>query len=650
MSELLETFLTEARELVQQAADDLLALERDPDDAARLDGAFRSIHTLKGSVAIFDLAPMAAALHAGEDLLEALRAGQLALDRATIDLLLELVGASEAWVDSIATSGALPEDAPMRGKALEAALRQPLAGDAPAPHAAASAESPAAPDWLPALAAREAEVLARAHAAGQAVTALRYVPAPDCFFLGDDPMALIRAVPQLAALHIAPRAPWPVEGMDPFACNLVIEAASTAPAAEIRRVLRLVADQVALAEIPAPAQPATALPASSTSRSLRVDAGRIDALVDLAGELIVAKNGLAHLVAQAGTADPAFARALAESHAGIERLADAMHRAMLGLRMVPLGRSLVRFPRLVRDIAARLGKEVAFTIQGEAVEADKAIVDGLFEPLLHLLRNAIDHGIEEPAAREATGKPRAGRIALVARREGEGVLVELSDDGRGLDPVRLRQVARERGLMEPAAIEALEDAAALDLVFLSGFSTASAVTDISGRGVGMDAVRVAVEAMGGRIALSSTPGAGTTIRLSLPQGASVTTVLTVRAGGEAFGIPAEMVSETARIPAERILPLRDAEAFVLRDRTVPLLRLSALLGLPVPPRGSAARVLVTGTGAARVGLEVDGFTGRLDVLLRPLGGLLRGIPGLLGTALLGDGRVLMVLDLPELVG
>jgi two-component system chemotaxis sensor kinase CheA len=284
------------------------------------------------------------------------------------------------------------------------------------------------------------------------------------------------------------------------------------------------------------------------------------------------------------------------------------------------------------------------------VEADKAIVDGLFEPLLHLLRNAIDHGIEEPAARQAAGKPRAGRIALAARREGEAVLVELSDDGRGLDPVRLRQVARERGFMEPAAIEALEDAAALDLVFRSGFSTANAVTDISGRGVGMDAVRAAVEAMGGRIALSSTPGAGTTIRLSLPQGASVTTVLTVLAGGEAFGIPAEMVSETARIPASRILPLRDAEAFVLRDRTVPLLRLSALLGLPVPPRGSAARVLVTGTGAARVGLEVDGFTGRLDVLLRPLGGLLRGMPGLLGTALLGDGRVLMVLDLPELVG
>lgn len=647
MNELQDQFILEARELAEAAAEDLLALERAPADAARLDSAFRAVHTLKGSVGLFDLAPMGAALHAGEDLLEALRAGRRAVEREAVDALLALVGAVEGWVEAIAATGALPADAGARGVALEAALRGLLPG------AASPFPGPAAEDWLPALLARDGALIAAEHAAGRTVTALRYGPAEDCFFLGDDPMAVVRALPGLLALHLAPRAPWPEEGPDPFSCNLVIEAVCAAPEAALRPVLRLVADQVRLVELPAPAPRAEevreAAPAGAAARSLRVDAARIDALVDLAGELVVAKNGLAHLVARAAEADPALARALAESRAGIERLAEAMHRGVLGLRMVPLGRCFSRFARPVRDIAGRLGKEVDLSVSGEAVEADKAIVDGLFEPLLHLLRNALDHGIETPEERVAAGKPRVGRLVLSARRGGEGVVVELSDDGRGMDPARLRRVARARGLMEAPAIDALDDAQALDLVFRPGFSTAGQVTELSGRGVGMDAVRGAVEALGGRVALVGAAGAGTTVRLSLPQGAAVTTVLLVRAGGEAFGVPVEHVAETLRLPAGRILPLRQAEAFVLRERTVPLLGLAALLGLEPPARGEAARVLVTGTGAGRAGLEVEAFAGRLDVLLRPAEGLLRGMPGLLGTALMGDGRVLVVLDLPALL-
>ena len=649
MSELLEVFLAEARELLQSASDSLLALERDPGSAAHLDAAFRAVHTLKGSVAIFDLAPLGAALHAGEDLLDALRAGHLPPGRAALDALLALVGAAEAWIDAFAASGALPAEAATQGRALEEALRAPLLGKTAAP--AAPAE-PSRAEWLPALLAREAEAIAAAHAAGQAVTALRYVPAPDCFFLGDDPMALIRALPGLAALHLAPREPWPTEGPDPFTCNLVIEAASTAPEADLRRALRFVADQVAFAALPPPAA-ADPSPAPPAARSLRVDVARVDALADMAGGLIVARNGLAHLVARltngAGAADPALARALADSAAGIGRLAASMHRAALGLRLVPLGRAFSRLPRLARETAARLGKEIAFTTEGEAVEADRAVVDGLAEPLLHLLRNAIDHGIEDPATREAAGKPRTGRVTLLARREGEGILVELRDDGRGLDPDRVRRAARGRRRMDAAAIDALDDAAALDLIFRAGLSTAESVTDISGRGVGMDVVRAAVEALGGRATATSTPGAGTAIRLLLPAGAAVTTVLAVRAGGESFGIPAELVAETARIPAAEVVPLGQGEALVLRGRTLPLLRLSALLDLPSPPRTAALRTVVTGGAAGRMALEVDGFEGRLDLLLRPPEGLLRGLPGLLGTALRGDGRVMMVLDLPGLL-
>ncbi|WP_338663600.1 chemotaxis protein CheA [Pararoseomonas sp. SCSIO 73927] len=649
MSELLEQFLVESRELVQAAADDLLALERAPGDPARLDGAFRAVHTLKGSVALFDLAPLGAALHAGEDLLEALRRGAAAPDRAAMDTLLALVGAGEAWIEAFAADGHLPEAAEAEGRALEAALRARLPGAVPAATAPPLAPpfvlmGAASPDWLPTLMEREAAAIARAQAEGKALTALRYVPTADCFFLGDDPVAILRALPGPVALHIAPREPWPAEGPDPFTCNLVIEALFAAPEAALRQVLRLVADAVALAPVPF----AAAVPAAAP-RGLRVDSGRVDALVDLAGELVVARNGLAHLVAAPGVEDPALARALAESAAGLGRLAERLHRGALGLRLVPLGRAFARLPRLARETAGALGKEVALTVLGEGVEVDRIVVDGLSDPLLHLLRNAIDHGIEPAAAREAAGKPRAGRITLSAAREDGGIAVTLSDDGAGMDPARLREVARARGVADPAAIDVMDDREALDLVFRPGFSTAGAVTAISGRGVGMDAVRAAVEALGGRVALTSTPGAGTTVRLLLPGGAAVTGVLTLRAGGELYGIPAEAVAETARVPAASLRPVGAGEALVLRGRTLPVLRLAALLGLVPAPRGATARLLVTGGGAEAVALEVEGFGERLDVLLRPPQGLLRGLPGLAGTALLGDGSALLVLDVPGLL-
>lgn len=650
MKELVDQFIIEGRELIEQATDDLLALERNPSDAARLDGAFRAVHTLKGSVALFGFAPMERALHAAEDLLDAVRAGLLAAGRDVLDPLLDLFGASEAWIEAIARTGDLPAEAARRGRGLEEALRAALGG---APTQEPKPEPPAGTDWLPGLIAAEADAVASARADGRALTALRYVPSADCFFLGDDPMALVRAVPQLVALRLSPREPWPASGPDPFACNLVIELLTTAAEAELRQLFRFVADQVVTASIPATepaeerAEEMGATP--NATRSLRVDAARVDTLVDLAGELIVAKNALAHLLGRAGEADPRLARALAESQAGIERLADRLHRAAMGLRLTPLSQVFRRLPRLVRDTAASLGKEVALEIRGEAVEADRAIVDGLFDPLLHLLRNAVDHGIEDPVAREAAGKPATGRIVIEASREADGIALTVTDDGRGLDPGRIRRTARDRRLLPDAVIEAMNDETAAQLIFQPGFSTAAAVSSISGRGVGMDAVRAAVEALGGRIALTNRPGAGLVVRLVLPQGATLATILTVRLGADIFGVPVEAVRETVRVPADRVLPLRDAEAFVLRDRTVPLLSLAGLLGLPATARGSMVRALVVNTSAGAVGVEVDGLAGQADLLLRPLSGLLGGLPGMLGTALPGDGRVLMILDLPELL-
>jgi two-component system chemotaxis sensor kinase CheA len=290
-------------------------------------------------------------------------------------------------------------------------------------------------------------------------------------------------------------------------------------------------------------------------------------------------------------------------------------------------------------------------MEGEGVEADKSVVEGLFEPLLHVLRNAIAHGVEPETTRLEAGKPARTKIVLRARRDGDRVLVEVEDDGRGIDPASIRRAAEARGVASGDEIERMSDAETLELIFAPGFSTAAEVTDLSGRGVGMDAVRSAVERLGGEVGVQSLPGRGTTIRFSLPLTIVMTKVMSVRVGGELYGIPIDGILETAIVPTSRILPVRDAEAFVLRDRTLPLVRLADLLEIPrTADRASGAKVLVMAVGDEPVGIAVDGFAERMDVLMRPMTGILAGMPGVMGTTLLGDGSVLMILDIPELIG
>lgn len=541
MDELLEQFLIEGRELVAQASDDLIALERYPEDSAHLDSLFRAVHTLKGSVALFELAPMGVALHAAEDLLSALRSKKTEINRTVIDVLLECVDASERWIETIAQTGTLPAGAERDGPRLAEELSAILGTAMPA------AERPA---------------------------------------------------PETDNVALAPD----------------------------RR-------------------------ADSASRTVRVDAARIDSLVDLVGELIVVKNSLGHVAAQASENNSPLADVFAANAAGLERLTSDMQRAVMSLRMTPLSRTFNRFPRWMRDTTSKLGKAIEFEIRDGGVEADKSIVDGLFEPLLHVLRNAADHGIEAAQLRRAAGKPANGRINLEARREGDQIIVAVSDDGAGLDPARLRKVAKDKGLMRSEAVDALDDGAAVELIFMPGLSSSDAVTDLSGRGVGMDAVRTAIAALGGRVAVKSAAGAGTTVEMILPQAVLATTVIVAQVGDERFGVPIEAIAETCRIPRDRILPIRNGRAFVLRDRTFPLVRLSDLLRLAGLERSAGeAKVLIVVSGGQRIGIEIDGLGRRLDVLLRPMTGLLSGVPGVIGTALLGDGRVLLVLDIPALIG
>ncbi|KAA0582291.1 chemotaxis protein CheA [Azospirillum sp. B21] len=732
MSELFDQFIVEAQDLLETAGGALLALERDPADRASVDELFRAFHTLKGASALFDMAPFTRLVHAGEDTLSLLRDGRRALTPELADPLFRVLDQCARWVAALETAGALPDDAPTAADALV----RGLAGDAAAEGTAAAGGEAEAFPWLAALTAEE-----RAGAGDGRLTAIDYRPDPECFFTGDDPLALFRRVPDLRLLRIEAAEPLPaLAEMDPYRCVLHFRALSGADAEAVRPAFRSVPDQVHIAavtlkpalkpavipiavappdslaarmleeqgrilELPGsaverdsrraavaravaailaslgrpadrrmieaacadavtlhrflaegPARPATpespptAIPAAR--RALRVEPERMDALMALVGELSVVKGQLGPLLRRAEDGELAteLRRDLKGFSARLDTLVGDLRHAALRLRLLPLARVFDPLPRLVRDTARRLDKTVELMLEGAETEADKDILDVLGEPLLHLVRNALDHGIEPPDRRITAGKPPGGTLRVRAFQDKGGVVVEVSDDGAGIDPAAMRRAAAAKGLLEPDAAAALSDADAVRLVFAPGFSTAGAVSDLSGRGVGMDAVRAAVERAGGRVEIASTPGAGTRVRLSLPLTLSITRVVVVEAAGALYGIPVALVGGIQRVPRAAIRAVKRAESVVLRDRVVPLVRLRRLLGQPEDVRVRESDcVVLAELGDGPVALAVDDVGERADVVLRPMTGVLRSLRGYAGTAALGDGRLILVLDLRELL-
>jgi two-component system chemotaxis sensor kinase CheA len=641
MDELLEQFLIEGRELVAQAGKDFAALARDPGDGGAIDSAFRAIHTLKGSVAVFALGPAERLLHAAEDLLDRARRGSQRLDAAALAALVGCLDQTDRWIDAMERTGALPGDADMASDRT-VALLHPTIADAPS----SVTEDDVPPAWLAALEAREVQVLVQA---GAPLVAFRYAADADCFFRGEDPLAVVEAVPGLIALAVLPAdGAWPAAAdLEPFACVSVLEGLSTATLDEVRAAFRMQPHQVQFGAIDPGVAEQTSGDIRSETRLLRVEAARVDALADGLGDLIVAINGLAPLVAEAQAVDRALGERMRAAQAGIERATARLQRDLGAIRRVPLEPTLRRLPRLAREIAEALGKSVAFSISGDTLEVDKQVAEGLYEPLLHLLRNALDHGVETPADRVAAGKPREGRIDLAFRREGDRIVATLRDDGAGIDAARIRQAAVARGLIDADDAEALSDTAALRLIFLPGFSTAGTVTEVSGRGVGMDAVQTAIDRLRGSIAIASRPAAGTSFSIDLPVNALTTRLLVVEVGGERYGIALDQVVETVRIDRAALRPVGTGFACVLRDRTIPVLDLAALLDARCA-EGPHTKLVITRSGGEPVALRVDGFAERIDTVLRPPSGILASTRGVIGSALMGDGGVLLVLDLPEL--
>jgi two-component system, chemotaxis family, sensor kinase CheA len=769
-----EQFVTEARELIRQATDDLIALERDGASLECIDRVFRAFHTLKGSAGVVELPAMSLMLHAAEDLLTSVRQGTLGVSSEIIDQSLAALDQVASWVDDFEIAETLPAQAGEVAHLMAERLRSLLPTDAAAPAivAPASAAHGGAltagalsgdktnfPNWALAL-AQDRRLTARSRAS--TLVAISYEPLADCFFNGDDPLQLMRQVPDLMAISVEPREAFPpLSELEPYVCNIRLRAISAANRDDIARIFRLVPDQVRILEFPgdvlpvapdeigdgnelnlliraivdaqcqmlrvtgrkedlvgcvgsasrvavnalrhggysvlsetverggslalsrrdtgpllaaleqvfvalgsgpsearpddiAPTSPS--LPSEQIDRSdrvLRVNETKLNALINLAGELIVAKNALAHSARQVDQelGGHEIASAIRRDHDAIDRLAGELHGAILQLRMVPVVQVFRSFPRLVRGLSRQLGKNVNLVTHGDTTEADKAMIDRLFEPLVHLVRNAVDHGIESPEQRHAAGKPATAEILLQASRVGDRLLVEVSDDGRGIDAAVVRRKASERRLMSRTELAALSDEQAIDLIFATGFSTATTVSDISGRGIGMDVVRTTVEQIGGRVSITSKVGAGTKVRLNLPITIAMSRIMVVEAGGQLFGISMDAVSETVRLTPDRVVRIKSNDGFVLRDRIVPIVLLAELMKLPERSKDeSASRLfLVIEAGGRMAAVEIDAIRDRLDVVLKPMQGLLAGARGYAGTTLLGDGRVLLVLDVKEIL-
>jgi chemotaxis protein histidine kinase CheA len=640
--EILDAFLDEARELVEACSSSLLALEQNPHDMGVLNELFRSLHTIKGVAGCLDLLPMMRVVHRGEEILDEARESKLVVSGELADDLLEVLDLVNAWLDVVEeTEGSLPEDAAQISEAFCERLEK-----AAAEGRRLQEESGGAP-----LSEEELEPVSQTGPVGPSATP---PPVPQDAVVVSQPGVIRLPGDEPGFIRL------PGDGPDAAPPGVVVNTG--APTQELEAV-----DGGEALEAPtlqAPPEPPPPKTTSSTPRkpnaardnrnairSLRVSQEKIDVLMDLVGELIVAKNSLSFMARKAEeSADPHLSRDLKANFATINRISEELQNAVMQVRMVPVAHAFGRLPRMVRDLSRKLGKQIRLDVIGDDTQADKNIVEDLNDPLLHLLRNSIDHGVEMPDERARAGKSTEARITLRAS-QGEGcVLIDVMDDGRGIDAEVIKAKAVERELITAERASQMSHDDALQLIFAPGFSTAETVSDISGRGVGMDVVRSVIERTGSTITVQSVKGEGTHIQLSLPQSMKVSRVMVIEVGGERFGVPIEPIVETVRLEPSDIHLIKNREMIVLRDRLMPLFWLRRILQQEEPdepPRDF--KVLVAQVGNSTFGLAVDRFLESIDIILKPLEGMMSDFEIYAGTALLGDGKVLLVFDLKSLL-
>lgn len=622
-AEIIQDFLLEAGEILDQLDQRLVALERDPGSRDLLNAVFRGFHTIKGGAGFLGLDSLVAVSHKSEDIFDLLRSGHLPVDADLMDTFLEVMDALRRMFDELRT-GRPPLAAPaslmtrldVHAAAAQASAARDALFDSTAtgtdPKARVAASVPGTTAAADLITEDEFERLLDRRDLAQAA----HAPATGADLISDDEFEAV-----LDKLH----------GPGRFTPGL--------PGGNGEPVADLVADVSAVRTVE---QGSGLLPPPRDT--VRVETATLDRIMNMVGELVLIRNRLSNL--QSVHQDEAMSATVAS----LDVVTSDLQMAAMKTRMQPIRKLFGRFPRLVRDLARTLDKEIALELTGEDTELDKTLVEALADPLIHLVRNAIDHGIELPAARLACGKRAHGTLRLSAAQAGDQVHLVIEDDGQGIDAGTLRAKAVSSGLLDPHAAERLSERECFELIFLPGFSTRHAISDISGRGVGMDVVKTRIAELNGTITIASERGIGTSVNINLPLTLAIMPTLMVVLGSQVFALPLVNVQEILNFEAQQAREVDGRQALVVRGHAIPLFYLSRWLvrGGHALTRPSG-HVVVARIGNRSVGLLVDELIGQEEVLIKPLGALLHGTRGLAGATITGNGRIALILDLPGLL-
>lgn len=658
-------FLAEVDELLQRVEESLVDLERAPDDRGLLNEIFRAAHTIKGSSATIGHTRMAALTHAMETRLDYVRKGAASVTPDLIEALLKALDVLNVLRDEVETRVAADVDVESAAAAVErrSSLREPAAPKAKSKKRAPKAKAAAATntgathrvdivlEHGPWMAVRALQVLLELGEHGRVVSSepsQAEIEKEDAS-IGERVVVLVSserteaelvnalsAVPELGSIRAHTLEPsTPTEEAEEEETPATV--APSAPAAS-----------AASAAVSAP---------RAASTTIRIDVARLDALLNLVGELVIDRTRLfqlgSSLVDQFG--DDRILSDLQQTALHIGRITDELQEQVMKSRMLPIESVFNRLPRVVRDVAAKQGKQIEFVVEGKDTELDRSVIEEIGDPLLHLIRNGVDHGIEKPEDRLAAGKSPIGRLKLSAQHADSFIVIALEDDGKGIDVEAVKRKAVERGVISQEQADRMSDREAVQLIFAPGLSTAEKLSDVSGRGVGMDVVRANVEKINGSVDVETRKGYGTTFTIRLPLTLAIVQALLVRVAGGIYALPIHSVTETLRIEPSQIKQVNHREAIVLRDQVLPLVNLRHVFGLDADSadggRASGESRLVTAVHTAnrQVGLIVDGLVGEQEIVIKPLGQLVGDVAGVSGAAILGDGSVALIVDVAALL-
>ena len=695
-NELLQDFLIEAGELLNGLDEQLIELEQSPDDADRLNSVFRAFHTVKGGAGFLEVHPLVEVCHRAEDIFNLLRNHDIAMNSRIMDVMLQVIDVLNGMFDDL-RAGQYPEAvSPAFLKEIEGLAHQD--GESAPAEPTASAET-TAPEPAPAAdgdapVAEEDDAFDRMLADLDAAES-EQKPAAEAQAAADDLISDDEFESLLDELHGKGKFQAPAPG---GSAEAEARAASAADSEEItEEEFEAVLDELygkgkaptaaakpsteapagsqtkaepqaktepqAKAAPRAPEEPAASAGASGSAKpaakpkppehhkppaetTVRVDTERLDSIMNLVGELVLVRNRMNTLKATFENEE------IASVIATLDMVTSDLQGAVMKTRMQPVKKVFGRFPRVVRDTTRALGKEVNLELQGEDTDLDKNLVEALADPLIHLVRNAVDHGIEMPDDREAKGKPRAGTVLLSAAQEGDHIRLAIQDDGSGMDAEVLRRKGVEKGVVDPDSAERLTDQECFELILHPGFSTKDQISDISGRGVGMDVVKTAITKLSGTISIDSEPGEGTQINIKVPLTLAILPTLMVIVSGRKYAIPLSVVNEIFEMADKEVNVVDGQATITVRDRAVPLFRMTdwlALRGEAPGERCETDQVVMVQHGAQLMALVVDSVIGQEEVVIKPLGELLRVVEGFAGATITGDGHIALILDLPGMV-